>query len=474
MRNGKAAGIDRIEAEHLKFAHPLVCVKLCELFNMMLECGKVPQLFGSGLIIPVPKDKSGDLCSSKNYKGITLSPVISKLFEMCLLDMYGDYLCSDSLQFGFKKKVSCNHALYVMRKTTEYFVSRGSTVNICSLDVHKAFDKVNHFGLFIKLMDRDVPKSFLQILINWYGLCSGIVKWTASISQLFYVRCGVRQGGVLSPVLFAIYVNDLIRKLVQSNSGCCIGGVNVCCLFYADDIVLLSGSIAKLQSMLNICSTEMAFLDLKFNLGKCHLLRVGKQYQNVCGKLTIDGTAIGNVDSLLYLGITILAGKQWRIDLTTRRRKFFCSVNNICHKSALFSEPVLHHLLNSYCKPVLVYNIAGASCSKSILRKIEHAWICALYKVYRVNGSNLSTVLAYTGNLPIQLDILLYQFKFLRSCFYSGNVIIKQLHDFLGASDIRSCCAELEIDIESVKDMSVAKVRQRVLDCFCDRTIVMN
>ena len=69
----------------------------------------------------------------------------------------------------------------------------------------------------------------------------------------------------------------------------------------------------------------------------------------------------------------------------------------------------------------------NASCSKTILRKIERAWNCALYKVYRVNGSNLSTVLAYAGNLPIQLDVLLYQFKFLRSCFYSGNVIIKQL-----------------------------------------------
>ena len=472
LKNRKAAGIDRIEAEHLKFAHPIVCVKLCDLFNKILSFGKVPQLFGSGLIIPVPKDKSGELCNSKNYRGITLSPVISKLLELCLLDIYGDYLYSNNLQFGFKSKLSCNHAPYVMRKTTEYFVSRGSTVNICSLDIHKAFDKVNHFGLFIKLMDRNVPRNFLLILINWYGLCSGIVKWNSCISQLFYLRCGVRQGGVLSPVLFAVYVNDLICKLVQSNSGCYIGGVNVCCLFYADDMVLLTGSVCKLQKMLNICSVEMEFLDLKFNVGKCHLLRVGRCFQNECGSVSINGTAVGRVDSLSYLGVNILAGKHWRIDITTRRQKFFRSVNNICRKSALFSEPVLHHLISSYCKPVLVYNIAGANCNKTILNKIEHAWNCALYKVYGVSGTNLNIVLAYTGQLPILLDMVLYKFKFLLSCSSSDNVIIRQLYEILGVDDFVSCCNELELDVRCRGGLSVGRVRQGVLDSFCGRTLI--
>jgi len=68
LKGSKAAGIDGIEPEHLKFAHPVLHLKLCTLFNMMIARGKVPELFGSSLIIPVPKDKSGDLCSSKNYR----------------------------------------------------------------------------------------------------------------------------------------------------------------------------------------------------------------------------------------------------------------------------------------------------------------------------------------------------------------------------------------------------------------------
>jgi len=72
LKNGKAAGI---EAEHLKLAHPKLIVLLCILFNKMLSCGKLSEIFCSGVIIPVPKDKSGDLTNSRNYRGITLSPV---------------------------------------------------------------------------------------------------------------------------------------------------------------------------------------------------------------------------------------------------------------------------------------------------------------------------------------------------------------------------------------------------------------
>jgi len=72
----------------------------------------VPELFCNGIIVPVPKNKAGDLTDSTNYIGITLSPVISKVFEMCLLDLYGDYLYSHDLQFGFKKQQSCSHAVF--------------------------------------------------------------------------------------------------------------------------------------------------------------------------------------------------------------------------------------------------------------------------------------------------------------------------------------------------------------------------
>ena len=75
-------------------------------------------------------------------------------------------LLSSDLQFGFKKGSGCNHALYTVRSVVEHFTAAGSVVNPCALDMSKAFDKVNHYVLWIKLMDRSVPLTFLHILMH--------------------------------------------------------------------------------------------------------------------------------------------------------------------------------------------------------------------------------------------------------------------------------------------------------------------
>ena len=86
MKKGKAPGADGIEAEHLVYAHPLLTVQLCVLFNVMLQYGIVPDIFCEGVIIPILKDNNGDHSDINNYRKITLSSSISKLFAKCLLE----------------------------------------------------------------------------------------------------------------------------------------------------------------------------------------------------------------------------------------------------------------------------------------------------------------------------------------------------------------------------------------------------
>ena len=82
---------------------------------------------------------------------------------------------------------------------------------MCSIDLRKAFDKVNHCGLYIKLMERFVPTALLEVFENWLSLCYAFVKWYDSSSFVFSVCFGV-QGSVLSPHLFAVYIDD-VRKI---------------------------------------------------------------------------------------------------------------------------------------------------------------------------------------------------------------------------------------------------------------------
>jgi len=156
-----------------------------------------------------------------DFRGISISQVISKVLERCVLSRYESFFVSSDNQFGFKrwaawlKLFACN--LYCK------ICGSGSTVNLCALDVKKAFDKLNHFGLFLKLMDRLIPSGLLSVLEHWLNISATCVRWCDHFSDFFTVACGVRQGGVLSPYLFAIYVDDIVAKINTSDLGCMIG-----------------------------------------------------------------------------------------------------------------------------------------------------------------------------------------------------------------------------------------------------------
>ena len=106
-----------------------------------------------------------------------------------------------------------SHAIFSLRECIDYFISRGSNVFAAFLDCSKGFDKVNHHGMFIRLMKCAIPLCFINLINYWYSNLTSLVKWNGVFSDIFHVYSGVRQGGVLSQHLFAIYIDDLIAQL---------------------------------------------------------------------------------------------------------------------------------------------------------------------------------------------------------------------------------------------------------------------
>jgi len=137
----------------------------------------------SSYIVPIPKvkDTLSTALKCDNIRGIAVNPILSKIFEHCILEQYHSFLYSSDNQCGFKKGVSCNHAIFAVRNIVDSFVSKGSTVNICAIDIAKAFDKVNHHALCMKLMKRRIPVVLLNVIINVFSGWVTCIKWDSLV-----------------------------------------------------------------------------------------------------------------------------------------------------------------------------------------------------------------------------------------------------------------------------------------------------
>ena len=212
----------------------------------------------------------------------SISAVISKVFERCFLDRYERFFETSDNQFGFKKNIGCSHAIYSVKCVVDHFIKQGSTINLCALDLKKAFDKMNHHGLFLRLMDKMLPINALSTVEYWFSICSTCVRWGSCFSNFITLKCGVRQGGVLSPYFFAVYIDEIVEVIRRNNVGCTLGILCVGIFLYADDIVLLAPSVNALQQMLTLCEDHLAYLDMTLNVKKSVCMRIGKRHKDDC------------------------------------------------------------------------------------------------------------------------------------------------------------------------------------------------
>ena len=124
----------------------------------------------------------------------------------------------------------------------DYYRNNGSHVFVCYIDFSKAFDFVNYWKLFTNLLHDKIDPKIVNILAFWYSNQACYVRWRNNISSSFCIGNGTRQGSVLSPLLFARYIRDVIGAVVSTGIGCHIGNQIINILAYADDIVLMSPS----------------------------------------------------------------------------------------------------------------------------------------------------------------------------------------------------------------------------------------
>ena len=321
--------------------------------------------------------------TTDDFRGIAISCTLSKVFELCILDRFGKYFASADNQFGFKKGLGCSHAIFSVRSVVEQFVNSGNTVNLCAIDLSKAFDKTNHHALFIKLMNRNIPAQLLSILEKWLGNCWTCVRWDSCTSRFFQIKIGVRQGSVLSPHLFAVYLDDLVHHHSPGH------GIRI--ILYADDILIIAPSVCELQRLLSICEVELEWLDMSINVKKSCCIRIGQRCDAVCAAITTsNGSSLPWVNELRYLGIYIVQSRKFKCSLNFAKRSCYRSLNAIFGRvGRVASEEVTLELVTKKCMPILLYGLEAVPLTNSDKGSLDFIFTRFCMKLFKTSSNDI-------------------------------------------------------------------------------------
>ncbi len=195
-------------------------VMLTNLFNMMLVHVICPKSMLLGAMVPMHKIKKISLCDSDNYWVIALNNIFGKTFDWVILLNEKDALCSSYMQFGFKEGLSTTECTFTMLETISYYTFNHTNVYALFLDATKAFDKVHYGKHFNELCEQNMSPLVTMLQLYMYTNQRLQVKWGGKISSQFGVLNGTKQDGVLSPILFAVYINSMLDRLKESGIGC--------------------------------------------------------------------------------------------------------------------------------------------------------------------------------------------------------------------------------------------------------------
>jgi len=426
---GKSAGADNISAESLKFAHDKLNVLLSMCFSMCLSHGYLPPSMIETIIVPIVKNRCGKLSDSNNYRPIALATIISKVFESVILLKCQQFLNSSDNQFGFKARHSTDLCIYSLKEFIDFYKQRNTTVFVTFLDASKAFDRIDHWQLFSKLLDKHVPLFLIRLLYVWYYHQEMYVRWGNTFSSSFRVSNGVKQGGILSPVLFNIYMDKLSCNLNESGIGGDIGGILFNHLCYADDLCLVSLSSAGMQQLLNICNKYASEHCLLYNGNKSYSLC----FKPKCIKFEspsfyLDKLKIPIVNHCKYLGI-IVCEKNCDLDLKRQMRKLYANTNLLLRKFSKCSVYVKCYLFKAYCSNLYCSSVWFDS-TKTAMNKLKIAYNNSLRRLLGIPKYNSASQMFVNHNVPSFGELLRkYVFSFMNRVVNSSNCYLRSIYN---------------------------------------------
>jgi hypothetical protein len=280
-------------------------------------------------------------------------------------------------------------------------------------------------------MERKLPVELLSVLESWFSTSVTCIKWNGHVSSFFQLLSGVRQGGVLSPLFFAIFIDKIIDVVKTVDAGCYIN--TVCCsiFLYADDILLLSPSIHGLQLLLNACEKYLVGIDMCINVKKSSCIRFGPRFDSKGVRpVTTFGGSVNWVNSCRYLGVFFKSGRRFRCNFDNAKSRFFRAFNALYSKvGRLASEEVVLNLIRTKCLPVLFYATEACPLLSRNIHSFEFTVNRLFMKLFRTASIAIvkSCQIAFQF-LPVNSQLDIRTARFLQRFIASENSLCSLFH----------------------------------------------
>ena len=426
LKSAKSDGFEGLTSDYFCKGTPLLYECMSFLFTSMIKHNYSPAKFGISTIIPIHKGANLKLSECKNYRAIALSSMFSKILDNCIVLRQSDILESDPLQFAYKAKASTIQCTAVIIDTINYYINNNCGVYMCMLDASKAFDRVDLYTLFSKLRQRKICPMILRFLMKSYKNQFLRVNWNGEHSSMFSVSNGVKQGGVLSPILFNVYLDDLIQDLKSNGVGCHINGHFAGCFVYADDITLIAPSSEALHSMLNICDVYAKSHNILFNTRKTKCMYFNKSkdipYDN---EIYFMGQKIDFVEKCKFLG-SVLCKDILDRDINSTIHTFYRKYNEIKLDFSMLSSELKSKLIDTYCMDLYGSNLWNFA--SGYVNKLYTAWRKAIRSIWKLPYiTHCKFIHVINDTLPVDIILEKRCIKFIWSLIHSENVIVKSV-----------------------------------------------
>lgn len=385
LKNNKAPGIDQISAEMLKAGGDGAVRRIAKLLNACWNGECVPSDWRKGVIVKLPK--KGNLADCNNWRGITLLSVPGKVFCIIILKRLQravDQALREE-QAGFRSGRSCSEQIFALRNILEQCAEFQKPLVVNFIDFKKAFDSVHRESLWLIARSFGIPPRFIAIFKNLYRESSCCVQTDTGHTSFFGIETGVRQGCILSPFLFLLAMDFVMRRAMDHPKY----GIawedttRLTDLDFADDIVLLAENAKSLQEMTTSLEVEAAKVGLRISTEKTKTLAVNRK---TLVRVSVGGETIGQVEQFTYLGSTIDKEGGTDADVKCRIGKaaaVFQRLRPIWTRRSIHTNTKLR-LFNTIVIPSAIYACETWKGTKTVVNRLNVFQQRCLRRIFRI------------------------------------------------------------------------------------------